>query len=344
MSDRPANRNEPLRALVTGGGGFLGRAIVVQLLQRGYQVSSFSRGRYPEIAQLGVQVTQVELINAEAVRAACRGQDIVFHVAAKAGVGGTYEEYERPNVRGTENVIAACRAEGVSRLVYTSSPSVVFTGRDMEGVDESVPSPGRRCSPYSMSKAVAERMVLAANGPRLRTIALRPHLIWGPRDTHIVPQIIARAKAGKLRIVGRGFNRVDTTYVDNAAEAHLLAADALEKNPKVAGRAFFIGQGVPILLWDMINRILASAGLPPVHRRVPYPLAWLTGVVQELVYRWLKLDGEPWMTRFLADTLATAHWFDISAARRELGYEPRVSVDEGLDRLAAWLREFGNNR
>ncbi|NLX13473.1 MAG: NAD-dependent epimerase/dehydratase family protein [Phycisphaerales bacterium] len=333
-----------MKALVTGGGGFLGRAIVVQLLERGYQVSSCSRGRYPEIERLGVQVTQVELTDAEAVRAACRGKDVVFHVAAKAGVGGTYEEYARPNVRGTENIIAACRAEGVSRLVYTSSPSVVFNGRDMEGVDESVPILGRRCSPYSLTKAVAERIVLAANGPGLRTIAVRPHLIWGPRDTHIVPQIIARARAGKLRIIGRGHNLVDTTYVDNAAEAHLMAAEALGKNPAAAGKAFFIGQGEPIMLWDMINRILAAADLPPVHRRVPYPLAWMTGAVQELVYRWLKLDGEPWMTRFLANTLATAHWFDISAARRELGYEPRVSVAEGLARLAAWLREFGDKR
>lgn len=344
MSGRATECRQPLKALVTGGGGFLGRAIVVQLLERGYQVSSCSRGRYPEIEQLGVQVTRVELTEAEAVRAACRGQDVVFHVAAKAGVGGTYEEYERPNVRGTENVIAACRAEGVSRLVHTSSPSIVFDGRDMAGVDETVPALGHRCSPYSMTKAIAERMVLAANGPDLRTIAVRPHLIWGPRDTHIVPQIIARAKAGKLRIVGRGLNLVDTTYVDNAAEAHLLASDALENNPAAAGRAFFIGQGEPILLWDMINRILVAAGLPPVHRRVPYPLAWMTGAVQELVYCWLKLDGEPWMTRFMANTLATAHWFDISAARRELGYEPRVSLEEGLARLAAWLREYGDNR
>jgi nucleoside-diphosphate-sugar epimerase len=339
MSNTPASTHRPVTALVTGGGGFLGRAIVEQLLARGDQVRSFARGAYPCLAELGVEVLRGDLSDRAAAGRACAGCDVVLHVAAKAGIWGRYAAYYEPNVLGTHNVLAACREHGVRRLVFTSSPSVVFDGRSMEGVDESVPYPRKHHSHYSATKALAEQAVLAANSEALRTLALRPHLIWGPRDNHIVPRIVNQGRAGTLRRIGDGTNKVDTTYIDNAARAHVLAVDALESNPRTAGRAFFISQGEPIALWEIINRILAAAGLPPVTRSVPHVVAWSAGAILEGAYRVLGLEGEPRMTRFLAREFATAHWFDITAARTELGYEPVVSITEGLHRLEAWLEE-----
>ena len=339
MSITPSPPHRPLKALVTGGGGFLGLAVVEQLLARGDQVRSFARGPYPGLADLGVEVRRGDLRDAQAVEQACAGCDVVFHVAAKAGIWGRYAAYYEPNVRGTQNVLAACREHGVRRLVYTSSPSVVFDGRSMEGVDESVPYPQRQHSHYAATKALGEQAVLAANGTTLRTLALRPHLIWGPRDNHLVPRIVSRGRAGTLRRVGDGTNKVDTTYIENAARAHLLAADALATNPRAAGRPFFISQGEPMALWEIINRILAAAGLPPLTRSVPQPVAWSVGAILEAAHAVFRLTGEPRMTRFVARELATAHWFDITAARTELGYEPVISITEGLHRLEAWLQE-----
>jgi nucleoside-diphosphate-sugar epimerase len=306
----------PRRVLVTGGGGFLGRAIVARLVARGDQVRSFARRDYPELRQLGVEVVRGDLADAAAVRAACADCEVVFHAAARAGMWGSYAEYFEPNVRGTEHVLAACAAERVGRVVFTSSPSVVFDGRDVEGGDESLPYPGRYASAYSASKALAEQRVLAANGLRLRTLALRPHLIWGPGDHHILQRLLVRARAGHLRRVGGGRNRVDSIYIDNAADAHVRAADALEANPQAAGRPYFISNGEPWPMWDLINGILAA-------------------------HKVLGIAAEPRLTRFIVDELSTSHWFDISAARRELGYEPAVSIKEGLSRLAAWFRAAG---
>ena len=339
MSHTASPPHRPLTALVTGGGGFLGLAVVEQLLARGDRVRSFARGVYPGLAALGVEVLRGDLRDAQVVGQACAGCDVVFHVAAKAGIWGRYAVYYEPNVRGTQNVLAACREHGVHRLVYTSSPSVVFDGRSMEGVDESAPYPQKYHSHYSATKALAEQAVLAANGKTLRTLALRPHLIWGPRDNHLVPRIVSQGRAGTLRRVGDGTNKVDTTYIDNAARAHLLAADALETNPQAAGRPFFISQGEPMALSEIINGILAAAGLPPLTRSVPQPVAWSAGAILEAAYALLRLKGEPRMTRFVARELATAHWFDITAARTELGYEPAISITEGLHRLEAWLQE-----
>ena len=330
-----------MNALVTGGGGFLGRAIVDRLLARGDQVRSYARGAYPELADLGVEMLRGDLRDGHALDAACRGCDVVFHVAARAGIWGSYEDYYEPNVRGTENVIAGCRAQGVSRLVFTSSPSVVFAGADLENADESLPYPARHPSHYSATKALAEQQVLAANGDQLRTLVLRPHLIWGPRDNHIVPRLIARARAGQLRQIGPGENQVDSTYIDNAADAHLLAADALEANPHAAGRVYFISNGEPRPMWELINRIIGAAGLPPVTRRVSHRMAHAVGGILEFLHTALRIQAEPRMTRFLADELATSHWFNLAAARQELGYQPRVSIDEGLRRLEAWFRETG---
>ena len=326
-----------MKALVTGGGGFLGGALVRRLAERGDSVRSFSRGDYPALRALGVETARGDLGDPAAVEQACQGMDVVFHVGAKAGVWGAYQEYHGANVDGTRNVLAACRNHGVTRLVFTSSPSVVFGGGDLENVDESVPYPARYKAAYAATKAQAERLVLAANGD-LATVALRPHLIWGPGDNHLVPRILSRARSGALRRISGPPKLVDSTYIDNAVDAHLAAADRLAPGEAPAGKAYFIAQGEPLPMWDLIDRILAAAGLPPVAKSVSPRAAYAVGWLLENVHRTLSLPGEPRMTRFLADQLSTAHWFDLTAARRDLAYAPRVSIEEGLRRLGQWLR------
>ncbi|HRX85101.1 MAG TPA: NAD-dependent epimerase/dehydratase family protein, partial [Phycisphaerae bacterium] len=211
-------------------------------------------------------------------------------------------------------------------------------GGDMAGADYSVPDPAIHRSPYSRSKAEAEQAVLAANTDAFRTVALRPHLVWGPGDNHIVPRILAQGRAGKLRIIGRGDNRVDTTYIDNAADAHLGALDALTAGAAAAGKAYFISNGEPVVIWDIINGILAAADLPPVRRKIPKNVALGGAAVLEMLHRVLRRPGEPRMTRFVVEELASTHYFDISAARRDLGYVPAVTIQEGLARLRAHLQ------
>lgn len=330
-----------MKALVTGGGGFLGGAIVRLLRERGDTVRSFSRQSYPALDALGVEQVRGDLSDRAAVQSAAARCDIVFHVAAKAGVWGPWSDYYRANVLGTENVIVACRANSIGRLIFTSSPSVTFAGIDQKGVDESESYPKRFLAHYPHTKALAEQAILAANGPELATVALRPHLIWGPGDPHLVPRLIERARAGRLKRVGRASKLVDTVYVDNAAAAHLLAADRLGPGSVVAGKVYFISQGEPEPLWDFVNKVLAAAGLPPMTRSVPAGVAYATGAILEGLYRLLRLRGEPPMTRFVARQLSTAHWFDLTAARRDLGYVPAVSTEEGLNRLAASLKASG---
>lgn len=326
-----------MKALVTGGGGFLGKAIIKRLVARGDEVRSFSRNPHPALTELGVEHWRGELSDAEAVKSAAEGCDIVFHVAAKAGVWGPYAEFYEANVLGTKNVLAACRHHGIQRLVHTSSPSVVFDGSDMEGVDESVPYPDHFEAYYPQTKAEAEQLVLQANGQTLATVALRPHLIWGPEDNHLVPRILERGAKGALRKLGTRECLADTIYIDNAALAHLQAADHLDIGSAVAGKAYFLSQGEPLPIWDVVNRILEAGGLPPVTRTISPALAYKIGAIMEKVYDFFKIKGEPRMTRFVAKELSTSHWFDLSAARRDFGYKPEVSFDEGIERLREWL-------
>lgn len=326
-----------MKVLVTGGGGFLGGAIIEQLLARAIEVRSISRGTYPDLQAKGVACVQADLVDANAVTMATAGCDAVIHTAARAGVWGDYQDYFEANVTGTRNVILACKAHGVPKLVYTSTPSVTFAGLDEDGVDESMPYAENFLCHYAETKAQAERDVLAANGGTLSTVALRPHLIWGPGDHHLVPRIVARAKAGKLKLVGNGKNRVDATYIDNAVEAHLRALEVLGPEAACAGKAYYISNDEPIAMGELLNRILEAAGLPPVTRRIAPGVAFLAGAILEKAYRFLGRTEEPIMTRFVARQLATAHWFNIAAAKRDLGYRPSVSMDEGMLRLAAWL-------
>jgi nucleoside-diphosphate-sugar epimerase len=324
--------------LVTGGGGFLGGAICRRLVEQGKRVIALQRSPAPALEALGVRVVAADLADGAAVARAAEGCDTVFHVAAKAGHWGSYEDYYRANVAGTENVLRACRSNGIARLVYTSTPSVVHAGRDLEGVDESTPYAAHYLAHYPHTKMQAERLVLVENGPDLATVALRPHLIWGPGDQHLLPRIVARAKAGRLKFIGKPGKRIDTTYIDNAVDAHLLAARTLFPGSPHSGRAYFISNGEPMAIEAVINGLLDCAGLPPVSARVPFPLAYAAGWLLEQAYGRLKLRGEPIMTRFVAEHLASAHWYNIGAAERDFGYAPMISMAEGLARLKAALK------
>jgi 2-alkyl-3-oxoalkanoate reductase len=326
----------PRKVLVTGGGGFLGQAVVERLVEYGDHVFSFCRSHYPNLERLKIKQICGDIADKVAVEKAVRGMEIVFHVAAKPGVWGTYEEFYRPNVLGTQNIINACIKYHVPYLIHTSSPSVIFDGSDMEGADESLPYPDHYPAHYPKTKAIAEKAVRKISS-EIGTICLRPHLIWGPRDNHLVPRILAAGKAGRLVRVGTGNNKVDVTYIDNAADAHILAAQRLSENPKLSGRIYFISQAEPIPLWDMVNSILKAGGLPPVKRSISPRTAYLLGLCFESVFKIFHIQQEPPMTRFVAEELAKAHWFNISAAQKDLGYHPRVSTQEGLKRLEKWL-------
>ena len=327
-----------MRVLVTGGGGFLGQAIVQRLIERGDHVRTLQRSPAAELVAQGVECIRGDVSDESTVQQAVADCQMVLHVAAKAGVWGRYEDYHRINVVGTENVVNACRKNGVSKLVYTSSPSVVFNGQDESGIDESAPYPADYLTHYPRTKALGEQCVIEANGTSLATVTLRPHLIWGPGDNHLIPRLIQRGRAGKLRQVGNGKNLVDATYIDNAAHAHLLAADRLEIGSPIAGKVYFISNGEPLPLWDLINRLLACAKVPPVTRGVSAQVAYAAGAALELFYKMTGRQDEPRMTRFVARQLATSHWFRLDAARRDLNYVPQVTVEEGLKRLANSLQ------
>ncbi len=331
-----------MSVLVTGGTGFLGRKLVERLLAEGRQVAVLGRTPAPDLEARGVRFIQASLGDATAVEAACAGIETVFHTAAKVGVWGDYDDFFRTNVLGTRAILAGCRRHGVARLVYTSTPSVVYNGHDLAGANESLPLTSDCPSPYPLTKAIAEREILAAHGPELRTVALRPPLIWGVGDPHLVPRLLARAKAGRLRIVGNGQNRVDMVHIDNAVAAHLLAERALSgPRPVAGGQAYFITNGEPVLLWEWINALLRGLGVPPVTKTISLGAASVIGALCEAAWRVLPVRGEPPMTRFIAAELAKDHWFDIAAARRDLGYAPHVSMAAGTAELIHWHRQPG---
>lgn len=321
------------KVLVTGAGGFVGAALCRALLERGHQVRGVARGEYPELTSIGVETHRVDLSRDDGrLRDLCRDVAVVFHTAAKVEMWGRYEDFFNANVVGTRAVVTACRAQSVPALVFTSSPSVVANGRDLCGVDESQPYPTRYEAFYPETKAMAEHEVLAANCETLRTIALRPHLIFGPGDTNLVPTITARARAGRLMRIGAGNNLVDFSFIDDCVSAHLLAWEALGQNVAAAGRAYFISQGEPFRLWEFIDRVVSAAGLPRVRRAIPRVIAVALASVLEGVTQLLPGLPEPRITRFLASEMATHHYFNISAARELLQYQPAVSMDEGLER------------
>jgi nucleoside-diphosphate-sugar epimerase len=332
-----------MHALVTGGGGFLGLYIVEQLVARGETVRVLCRGKYPRLDALGVECVTGDIRDPLAVAGACAGVDTVFHVAAVSGIWGPWGYYHGINTRGTAHVLAGCRQHRVQRLIYTSSPSVIYDGRDHFGADESLPYPTSYLCHYPHSKALAEQAVLKANGiDGLATTALRPHLIWGPRDNHLIPRLIARARSGRLRRVGAGGNLISMSYVENAAAAHVQAADRLEPGSRVAGEAYFINEPEPVLLWKWIDELLIRAGLPAVSKSVSLRFACTAGALLEALYMAGRVSAEPPMTRFLARQLGGAHYYSVAKAQRDFGYTGIVSVAEGMRRLEPELRALAH--
>ena len=325
-----------MTVVVTGGGGFLGRRIAELLIEDGRAVRSVSRGEHAELAEAGIEHVRADLADERATAEALEGAEAVVHTAAKTGVWGPRGAFERANVDATRNVLSACREHGIPRLVYTSSPSVCFDGRDHAGARE-LPYARRFLAWYPQTKARAEREVLAANGAELATVALRPHLVFGPRDPHLIPRIVERASARKLAIVGRGRNEVSLTYVDNAAWAHVDALRALEEGEECAGKAYFIANEAPVPLWGWINALLAQLGKPLVTSRIPLGMAWVAGATAEAVWKTFRREGEPPMTRFVALQLARTHTYDVGRAKEELGYVERVDMEEGTRELVRSL-------
>ena len=332
-----------MKILVTGGGGFLGQALCRGLVERGHEVASFNRGHYPALEALGVRQIRGDLADRDATIAAAKHVDAIFHNAAKAGAWGSYDSYHQANVVGTRNVLDACRTHGIGRLVYTSTPSVTHRAtHPVEGLGaDEVPYGEDFQAPYATTKTIAEKEALASNDANLAVVALRPRLIWGPGDQQILPRLVERARAGRLRIVGDGNNKVDTTYIDNAAQAHFDAFEHLAPGAACAGKAYFVSNGEPWPMRELLNALLDAAGAPRVDKTLSFKAAYRIGAVCEALWRALPLKGEPPMTRFLAEQLSTAHWYSMEPARRDFGYVPRVGMREGLERLAASLRVSG---
>lgn len=324
-----------MKTLVTGGGGFLGSHIARMLHDRGDEVTVLGRSAYPQIESLGINTIRADLSDYQAFQKVFAGMDTIFHVAAMTAIWGKRSQFVKTNVDGTRNVIAACRHHKISRLIYTSSPSAIFGKQSLCNVDESHPYPKKFLSWYAETKAIAEQMVLAANGPELATVALRPHLIWGPGDPHLIPKAIERARSGHLIQVGDGNNLIDITYIDNAVQAHLKAADGLHPGSLCSGKVYFISQGEAVSLWHWLNQILQEIGVPTVKRRMSYKSAYRIGAVLEFIYRIAGIRKEPGMTRFLALQLSKSHYFNIDAAKQDFGYTPTISTEEGVRRLVA---------
>ena len=318
----------------------MGQAIVRRLLARGDAVRSFGRSPQPLLETAGVDVRCGDLASAEDVHRAVEGVDAVFHVAARAGVWGSWESYHTPNVLGTRNVVAACRAQGTPRLVYTSTPSVVFNGKPIRGSGPEMPYGQNWLCHYAHTKAIAEKEALAANSETLAVVALRPHLVFGPGDPHLLPRVLQSIRAGRLKIVGEGQNQVDVSYVEDVATAHLNALDALASGA-CAGKAYFVSQGEPVQLWPWLNQVLAGLGRPPLTKRIPLPLAYAAGTLAEGLWKLAGKAGDPPITRFAAVELAKDHYFNLEPTYRELGYRPEWTMDRALEATIQDLNSRG---
>jgi len=324
-----------MKILVTGGGGFLGSHIIHELLKNpSYLVSQFSRNHYTFLDDLGVPTIRGNLKIKDDVQRLFENQfDVVIHTAAVAGVWGKREDYFLTNFEATKDLLHFAKASGVKAFIYTSTPSVVFKNNDLNGVDESEPYATKFYNHYMESKSLAEKEVLSAHSEDFRTLALRPHLIWGKGDPHLFPRIIQTARQGKLKIVGRGDNLVDTIHVENAALAHRLAMETLITDMSIGGQAYFIGQERPVNLWSFINQALKNLEIDQVEDSISLKKAYAAGVMFETIFKALGINKpEPPMTRFVALNLAHSHYFNHEKAKRAFGYYPKVSIEEGVER------------
>ncbi|MDX6255551.1 MAG: 2-alkyl-3-oxoalkanoate reductase [Frankiales bacterium] len=316
-----------MKVLVTGASGMLGRATALALLHRGDEVTVLQR----RPAGLDCREVLGDVADASVVDRAVAGQDAVLHLAAKVDVVGAWPEYERANVGGTRTVVEASEASSVSRLVHVSSPSVAHSGDSLVGVGAEPADLAGAHGHYARSKALAERLALGADSTTLAVVAIRPHLVWGPGDTQLVGRIVERARAGRLPLIGTGAALIDTTYVDNAVSALLAAVDA-----PVHGEALVVSNGEPRPVAEILARLCLAAGVPGPRGHLPLPVAAAAGSVIETGWRLLRWRDTPPMTRFLAEQLATAHWFDQRRTREALGWAPQVSLDQGFAALARW--------
>jgi nucleoside-diphosphate-sugar epimerase len=316
-----------VKILLTGASGMLGRCTAQALLDRGDEVTVLQR------RPAGLPTGEVlgDIADGPTVARAAAGQDAVLHLAAKVDVVGPWAEYERTNVQGTRAVVAACLGARVGRLVHVSSPAVAHAGRSLVGVGAEPADPRGARGHYARSKAIAETEALAADSPALAVVAVRPHLVWGSGDTQLVGPIVSRAAAGRLPLIGAGTALIDTTYVTNAVDALVAALDACGR---VHGEAFVVTNGEPRPVGEVLARVCAAAGVPGPRGRVPYPIARGAGAALQTVWGLLGRRDTPPMTSFLAEQLATAHWFDQRRTREALGWSPRISLDAGFAELA----------
>ncbi|MEL4318701.1 NAD-dependent epimerase/dehydratase family protein [Leifsonia sp. YIM 134122] len=321
-----------MRVLVTGASGFLGGAVVRDLVSAGHEVRTFQRRPSGLAGEPGISDAPGSVTDAAAVTSALDGIDAVVHLAAKVSLAGDPAEFEAVNVGGTRTVLEAMSAAGVGRLVFVSSPSVAHSGSSIVG-DGALPAdPAAARGDYARTKAEAELLALAADSAGLRVVAVRPHLVWGPGDTQLVGRIVERARAGRLPLLGHGAALIDTTYVDNAASAMTAALTRIDE---VHGRSYVVTNGEPRPVAEMLAGICAAAGVAAPRWSVPASVARTAGGLVEAAWRVRPGIDEPPMTRFLAEQLSTAHWFDQRATRAELQWTPSVTLDEGLARLAA---------
>jgi nucleoside-diphosphate-sugar epimerase len=325
-----------VKVLVTGATSLLGRTTAERLRVRGDEVTAMQR----RPSGIGCREILGDIADPAAVSRAAAGQDVIVHLAAKVDVIGPWRDYLETNVRGTRHVLAACRSAGIGRLVYVSSPSVAHVGSALVGSGAGRADPEHARGRYARSKAIAELDVLAVDSPQLAVLAVRPHLVWGPGDTQLVGRIVERAAAGRLPVIGSGAALIDTTYVDNAGAALLAAVDSCGR---VHGEALVVSNGEPRPASELITRICSAAAVPGPRGRVPLPLAWLAGAAVEAIWAGTARQGTPPITRFLAEQLATAHWFDQRHTREVLRWQPEVSLDQGFTRLTSWYHQLGED-
>ncbi len=330
-----------MKIIVSGGTGFLGSSLAQNLSIAGHEVHTI--GRKP--ASTGDTNKLIhhtfDLSKDMLPPSLLADTDIFFHIAAKAGVWGEYSEFHNANVVATEKILVACESANIPRLIYTSTPSVVFCGKSIVGGNESLQYGNTGFSPYAETKAIAEQKVLGAHSPgKIQTVALRPHLVWGENDPHLLPRVIARHKTGKLRIIGSGQNQVDLTHIENVTHAHICAMQEMIRNKNLGGKPYFIGQSEPVFLWKWLNQVFQSIDLPPLTKKLSFQNAFILGASLEKIWKILRIKQEPPMTRFVACQLAHDHWFSNQSAKQDLGYIPIKNMTDALREINPWLRSL----